>query len=240
MSCTEYREAIGALVDGTIELTDRRALERHLEACPACAALVDDLLVLKRAAKALPPVQPSDAVRARIEQAVVRGDRSFRPPRRVLVPLAAAAVLAIATLAGIGWWRASNGPATPAAPAAIETDAGTGSAPELKSVEAELQLAEAHFQNAIAELEALTKDQQVLEPEVAAEVQKNLQVIDRAIGESRAALRAEPTSAPAQESLFEAFRSKIALLQDTIALINEMRKGDQAGAARIAEQLNKS
>lgn len=237
MSCTEYREAIGALVDGTIELTDRRALERHLEACPACTALVDDLLVLKRAAKALPALAPPDAVRPRIEQAVIHRDRPFRLPRRVLVPLAAAALLVVATLAGVAWWRASSGPE---APAAIEADAGTASAPELKSVEAELQLAETHFQNAIAELEALTKDQQVLEPEVAAEVQKNLQVIDRAIGESRAALRAEPTSVPAQESLFEAFRSKIALLQDTIALINEMRKGDQAGAARIAEQLNKS
>jgi hypothetical protein len=65
-------------------------------------------------------------------------------------------------------------------------------------------------------------------------------VIDQAIGESRVALQAQPTSAPAQESLFDAFRSKIALLQDTIALINEMRKGDQAGAARVAGSLDKS
>ena len=44
----------------------------------------------------------------------------------------------------------------------------------------------------------------------------------------------------AQESLFEAFRSKIGLLQDTISLINEMRKGNQAEAARIAGSLHKS
>ncbi len=44
----------------------------------------------------------------------------------------------------------------------------------------------------------------------------------------------------AQESLFDAFRRKVSLLQDTIALMNEMRKGNQAGAARIAEGPNKS
>ena len=47
-------------------------------------------------------------------------------------------------------------------------------------------------------------------------------------------------SAQAQDSLFEAFRSKIVLLQDTISLINEVRKGNQAEAARIADGMNKS
>ena len=41
----------------------------------------------------------------------------------------------------------------------------------------------------------------------------------------------------AQESLFEALRSKLALLQDMVALINEMRKGNQEGAARIVSEL---
>ena len=49
------------------------------------------------------------------------------------------------------------------------------------------------------------------------------------------ALRTQPENTMAQESLFDAFRRKVALLQDTIALMNEMRKGNQAGAARLAE-----
>jgi hypothetical protein len=65
-------------------------------------------------------------------------------------------------------------------------------------------------------------------------------VIDQAIEESRVALRTEPASQVAQENLFEAFRRKIGLLQDTIALMNEMRQGDEAGAARIVENLKKS
>jgi hypothetical protein len=65
-------------------------------------------------------------------------------------------------------------------------------------------------------------------------------VIDSAIAESRAALRAEPQSAPARDSLFDALKRKVALLQDTIALMNEMRKGNAAGAAQIIQGSSKS
>ena len=62
-------------------------------------------------------------------------------------------------------------------------------------------------------------------------------VIDDALGESRAVLQTQPSNELAQESLFEALRSKLALLQDMVALINEMRKGNQEGAARIVSEL---
>ena len=71
-------------------------------------------------------------------------------------------------------------------------------------------------------------------------LQKNLQVIDLAIAESRAALRNEPQSVPARDSLFDALKRKVVLLQDTIALMNQMRKGDAAGAAQIVDGANKS
>ena len=74
----------------------------------------------------------------------------------------------------------------------------------------------------------------------AAKLASSMGVIDKAITESRAALVAQPASRVAQQSLFDAFRRKVALLQDTIALMNELRKGDQAGAARDASGLNKS
>ena len=80
-------------------------------------------------------------------------------------------------------------------------------------------------------------EQSELDPRTAATLQKNLAVIDQAISESRAAVRAQPASEPAQQSLVENFKTKIALLQDTVALINEMRKGNEAGAARIVSGL---
>ena len=77
-----------------------------------------------------------------------------------------------------------------------------------------------------------------LDQETADILQANLTVIDGAIGESRAALQANPSSTLAQESLFSALQSKVSLLQNTIALINEMRKGNEAGAARIVSGMN--
>jgi len=113
-------------------------------------------------------------------------------------------------------------------------------------VEAEFRLAEQHYQNAIAKLEQAARldqagrDQNTLDAQTAAMLQKNLQVIDQAITESRDAVRSEPLSAAARDSLFDALRRKVALLQDTIALMNEMRKGNSAGAAQIVDGLNKS
>ena len=101
-------------------------------------------------------------------------------------------------------------------------------------------MAEQHYERAITGLEqAATADQTALEPQLAATLQKNLGVINQAIAESRSALRAQPLSQPARESLFDAFTNKVTLLQDTISLINEMRKGDDAGTARVMGELAK-
>jgi hypothetical protein len=118
-------------------------------------------------------------------------------------------------------------------------NAATGS--PVESFEAELQLAADHYEKAISALERVANQaDSPLDPEVTATLRKNLEVIDKAIADSRGALRSEPENRVAQESLLDAFRRKLALLQDTVALMNEMRKGNQAGAARIVEGMNKS
>jgi len=106
------------------------------------------------------------------------------------------------------------------------------------AVETELRAAEEHYDKAIKGLEQIASAEQgALDTNTAATLQKNLAVIDQAINESRAAVIAQPSSEPARESLLESFRSKLALLQDTVALINEMRKGNEAGAARVVSGL---
>ncbi len=245
MSCEQYEPLIGELVDGTLDGAPRHTLEAHLSTCPACARLVEDLLVVRRAAKALPMLTPPPRIKARVAAAVTQDHQARRSPgslRRFVLPLTAAAVIVLAVAAGLMMRPGSQPPATDAATAgAAPVDPQTATEAELiGSVEAELQQTERHLERAVAGLEALARDRQALDPQVADEVQKNMLVIDRAIGESRAALRSNPLSAEAQDSLFEAFRAKIALLQDTVALINEVRKGNQAEAARIADGMNKS
>ena len=55
-------------------------------------------------------------------------------------------------------------------------------------------------------------------------------MLDRAIAESRAALEQDPASRAARESLFQALRQKLGLLQDTVALVNDLRASPEAAA----------
>lgn len=258
MQCPQYRESIHEFVDGTIGPIRSAELERHLDTCADCRALVEDLRVIQETAASLDPLEPPDGVWLQIAGRLRQEGRVSAPPVSVpsasrrhaaLLAIAAALVLAVgaSVLLMLPRFRANTATARLAVPPAVTAPAaGQGNATRevaVESVEEEFKLAEQHYQNAIAKLEQAAKLDQpaanstTLDAQTAAMLQKNLQVIDQAIAESRAALRAEPQSAPARDSLFDALRRKVALLQDTIALMNEMRKGNSAGAAQI---LNKS
>ena len=243
MSCERYESLIGDLVDGTLDGAPRHELEAHLATCVACTQLAEELLVVRRAARGLTALEPPPAAWARLSATIEAERAAQRTPRRwqrLVLPLAAAAVL-VAAIAVTVTWRAGSGPSGPAPASSQPIDHATATSQELLgSVEAEFQQAEQHLESAVAGLEVLARDRQALDPQIAADLQKSLLVVDQAIGESRAALKAQPMSTQAQDSLFEAFRSKIVLLQDTISLINEVRKGNQAEAARIANGMNKS
>ena len=253
-----YRESIQELIDGTIGAIRRAELERHLDACAECRSFLADMEALRQTAGALDQLEPPDGVWLQIAGRLRQEGRvqlppapSGRSPRYAMLAIAATLVLAVggSIVALLTHYRSSTPPAataataTPAAPAA-NANADVG----LESVEAEFRLAEQHYQNAIAKLEQAARLNQAasgtsgntLDPQTAAMLQKNLQVIDQAIAESRDAVRSEPLSAAARDSLFDALKRKVALLQDTIALMNEMRKGNSAGAAQIVDGLNKS
>jgi hypothetical protein len=246
MNCEQYEAALSEYIDGTLQASDDPldvtrldALEAHLPGCARCRAIVEDLHTLRDAARTLEPHVPPAHVWTRIAGAVEsRGQRGWYEAL-TWQPLATAAALLL-VLAGGSWfaWQQIAPPAT--APIAARPATGPAPDPELvQDVETQLKLAEEHYVKAIAGLEAITKAEgSELDPQTAEVLQANLTVIDQAIGESRAALRTEPASDLAQQSLFDALRTKVTLLQDTIALINEMRKGNQEGAARIVSGLN--
>jgi anti-sigma factor RsiW len=240
MSCGEYSEAIAEFVDGTLDPARQRGLERHVEGCDACRALVADLKSIQAGAFTLDrhevPRHLFESVRARVAAEPQPRGRILGWPqtRGAWAGLAAAAALVLAT--GIGVYSLRQ-------PAGLHQNDQTATAPSdddvVASVQAELQAAEEHYDKAIQGLERIARsDSTALEPQVAAVLQKNLQVIDQAIGESRAALQVQPASPDAQHSLFDAMRSKVALLQQTVELINEMRKGNQAEAGRLIQGLN--
>jgi anti-sigma factor RsiW len=257
MSCEHYEEAICELVDGDIEEARRAEVEAHLATCPSCRALADDLARLRVEASRLPVQHPPahiwTKVSARIEESGVRPSpvtrlvRLFSASfaRRRLrfalgggLSLALAAVLLLVLLPrGTVNRIVTNAPQ----PVGSSSPVHANDTDLVKSVESELQMAEEHYQKAIDGLQQIANaGQGSLDPQVAATLQQNLAVIDRAIQDSQEALSQQPTNELAQQSLFEAFRRKVGLLQDTISLINEMRKGDPDAAAKIIGNLNKT
>jgi len=203
-------------VDDGLPASARADVREHLASCAECQAIVDGLRAIQSAAGRLPLLQPRREAWPRIERSL----RAAGPARRP-VPwtwLAVAASLLVAVVLGF------NVASRRAQPASGVADAET--AATAQSIEAELRQAEEHYQKAISGLEQIKNaGKGSLDPQTAATLEKNLSVVDQAISESRAALRLQPTSEPAQASLLDGFKAKISLLQDTVALINEMRQG---------------
>jgi anti-sigma factor RsiW len=251
---------LNGYADGTLNAAERPGVEQHLAGCAVCREMVDDLREILRATGDLELREPPVRAWSRLERAIkmerehvapssqgrpLDGARGRQPGasgpagtgryRKYAAWLAAAAAILVATTVGVRYApaRRANAPA-----AAGGATAAIAAGEAAQSIETELRQAESHYEKAIKGLETIANSGQgELDQRTAATLQKNLAVIDQAISESRAAVRAQPASEPAQQSLIDGFKTKIGLLQDTVALINEMRKGNEAGAARIASGL---
>lgn len=246
MTCDDFNKVLVDYVDGRLAPAQagvERAAERHLEACNTCSALVTDLRTIRAAAFMLDRHEPAAGAWTRLQAAIAaepapkgrllsmpgRGGRGNWP-----VWLGAAAALVLATVIGLlPLMSREADPEADASADAAETEIS------VESVAAEFEAAERHYQKAIDDLQTIAnKDTGELDPQVASVLQKNLTVIDQAISESRAALKSQPASTNAQAGLFDALRTKVSLLQQTVELINEMRQGNQAEAGRRIQTLS--
>ena len=219
MSCQTYDVELGDYVDGVRARPGERAdvrhaaFEQHLLTCSRCQALVADFGAIRQAAAGLPDHSPPARLRSVTAAATANAQR-MAPNRRwqatapaIWMPIAASLII----LVGAASWFVSR----QGAPVDVQADAGT--------VEGASMTAERHYEETIAGLQQIADVQhETLDPATLAVLQRNLAVIDRAINESRAALANEPASALAQESLLDALDVKVALLQDTVALANEV------------------
>lgn len=244
MACEKYLNSIHELVDGTIGSIRRAELEMHVTHCDACRGLLEDLQKIHDAAAALPTLEAPDRAWLQIagrlrQEGRIREDAPMPTATRGYLPwLAAAAAVILAAAAAVMLLR----PGSPSAPATVASAPAPAAAPapdarSVETVQNEVDAAQQKFEQAIAELEKVAKaNQTALDSSTAATIDKNLGIIDQAIAENRAAVKSEPTSVAARETLFEALRQKVSLLQDTISLINEMRKGNNAGAAQLVNK----
>jgi hypothetical protein len=232
MTCHEYEADLGDYVDRSIPAARAGALEVHLASCARCRALVADFRTLHTVASSLERRTPPEHVWTRIAASVNQEAaprawwNPFAAPFLGWQPmLAGGAIVTLLAFATFFSWREVSTLrrgvefVTPVQAGALPPDR-VEAAERLNSNIVELE----HVVNAGAEM---------LPGETKAAYEVNDAAIEHVIGQSRAALASEPSDNLAQQSLFEALRSKLALLEDMVTLINEMRKGNQEGAARI-------
>lgn len=228
MTCHEFEPDLDDYVDGTLPAPRAAAVQDHLGTCDRCDAMVADFRTLRRVAASLerrtPPEHVWRQLAARLhreEEAAAAAERRTAAPARGWRP-AFAGVVMLALLAGASFlaWREVSTVDAPIELADVQTPAHS---PAVEAVEMQT-----------VELQGLVNaGEQILPGATHAAYRTNVAVIEEVIGESRAALASAPSDNLAQQSLLEAMRSKAALLQDMVVLINEMRKGNQDGAARI-------
>jgi len=240
VNCRDVEPQLSLLVDGLLTADEQEAVRAHVAGCPVCRGVLTDLERIGRAAKALGSMTPPDHVWLEVAGRIRMEPSPLAPPRPAPAPAAIAqwiglaAALVIITLGSYFFLRETPAP-TPPARASNVPASGT-----VEAVAEELTLATQHYERAITELETLARSGGgALDPAVATTVEQSIRTLDQAISDVRGALSTEPGNELARESLFDALKRKVVVLQATVTLMNEMRKGNQAGAPEAAAALGK-
>jgi len=212
MKCTQVLSQLDDYVDGYLEATEALQVRLHIDDCSECSAEERSLRRLLAEATALPiDVAPRRDLWPGIADRISPND-ARRFGGGWAQGLLAASIL-IATI-GLGYLAlrpvdvapaASFVPPTPveALPASEQTDA-------LRSIlSAERALEEAKLQLR----QALGEQRATLAPETQEMVDRNLTIIEDAIGEIRVALDGDPGNAELSRMLLAAHQSEIQLLQ---------------------------
>ena len=222
-------ERFSAYLDGLSSDGEALELEKHLSACDGCHGLLNDLFELQRRVRELPEQLPPRDLWPGIQRGirtdatqgaeVIRLFPGFQQPAeparrayRLSLPQAAAAGLVLAVLSGALGLRVGSSPA-PEAGVAVESEASWVSLVGEASPGLEGSARE------VAQLETLlAQNQGDLDPETVRILQKNLGVIDRAIQESVAALRADPGNRFLESHLARAIQTKGQYLRTAASL----------------------
>lgn len=233
MRCRKTHEYISRSIDGELSRRQAARLERHLEACGECRALLEDFREIAGDAAKLDAPEPSDRVWKGIRAGLAAADlkparEELDPARRPLFGLSlpvlryagAAALAVVLVVSGVIIGTRLGRQGTPA-----ELDKGE------KYTLAKLDEAERYCQQAIKSLsEAFVSQKGVLVPQVAELFDRNLAVIDATIQACRRAVLEEPDDLQARSYLLAAYTEKVTLLDSALDL--QRRDREAAGKGR--------
>jgi anti-sigma factor RsiW len=208
----QWTDRLSEYVDGELANGERHALEAHLATCAACRATVEDLRNVVARAKSLEHRPPTAELWSGIHARLTPGrrpgvyrDASARAWRVSFnMPQLIAASIALVLVSGGGMWVALHQP-TP-----VRYTAG----PSRPDNERTVAYWTGRTDAAIADLqEDLQRNESRLDTATVRVVRENLALIDRAIGQARVALDADPGNAYLNLHLADTMRRKLELLR---------------------------
>jgi hypothetical protein len=229
-------DRLGDYLDGELTCEEAIDLELHLAACPACREelaglrrLISDLSVLPHRAAPARDLRPEIRSRLGLEPVAATpappvlsrpgagGPRpsllaSFREllARHPAPAALASALLVLVVSTAIRWRVPPGAPGDEAGPAVA------GAAPPAPGAVSPVayRRTENRYVDAIGDMEeVLRRERGRLSPETVRILERNLEVIDRAIAESRAALERDPGNAALHSLMISAYGQKLELLQ---------------------------
>lgn len=218
-----WTDRLSEYLDGELLTGERTALEQHLLGCEACRATLAELRQVVARAQALDDTPPAADLWPAIARRIAAGTASdvtdlavYRTRRRIsfTVPQLAAAGIALMLVSGSVVWKVLSPSATPVAvtPAPPAIAPVPDGAPAAWSGDASYDLVIARLEQLLAE------NRTALDTATVRVLEKNLEIIDRAIAEARAALAADPASAYLNHHLARTMRRKVDLLRQASAL----------------------
>jgi anti-sigma factor RsiW len=207
MTCNEVDDRLDDYVDGSLREGELQEVEMHIASCAACRDAERHLRLILAQASALPrEVAPPRDLWAGIAERI-EAERRARAAWWGPVGLAVAATLVV----GIATALLHRSDPASVTPAPMTTPVSLDST-SIGTAEQEYE------QAATALLAALQGRRDTLSPETLASVEKNLLVMDQALGEVRAALGRDPGNPELTRMLVSTHRKKVETLRRVVRL----------------------
>jgi hypothetical protein len=217
MNCREIRDRFSSRIDHELVQVEEVEVRQHLEVCPSCSTVYQDLLYLRESTKELDLVSPPDrlwkSLRARMQaEGLIRKPRNFW--ERVfplgfatgLKPALTGAIVTLVIVAASSFLVTRYSHRQPGMP--VSSDA---------QVLQEVRDAELHYQQAIQALtESSRKRLETLDPAVAEIFNDNLATMDYYLKECKEAAVTNPDNPLVHHYLLTAYQKKVELLETIV------------------------
>lgn len=222
----EWSARLSAYLDDELPPADRAALETHLAGCVHCRSALGELRAIVTAA----PLYAGEAPNRDLWPAVAVGieqSRSVRFPsarvgpsvRRFSLAQMLAAAATVAVVVGGSVWMALRPGASGGPGVSVVANAPSGDPTVRLAVSPR---ADSAYDGAVADLERVLREgRSRLDTATVRVIEQNLQIIDRAIAEARAAIAADPANAYLNGQMAANMRRKLDLLRRAASAISE-------------------